>query len=132
MMKARIPVLLFALILVLATGASVAVAKDVTVLTGDLWADMDYDSKVAFIWGAGSVVDIEQELAEKYPQLKVENFSHKVLEGMADIPINDIIAKIDAYYKGNPGSEVMPVIAVVWDVMIKPNLSTGIAGQPIN
>jgi hypothetical protein len=117
---------------VTSTPARAAGAGDSEVLTGDLWVKMTNDSKVAFIWGAGQVVDIEQELMEKYPELKRDSFVTKVVEGMSDIPINDIIATIDAYYTDNPGSLHMPVMAVIWDTMIKPNIRTGIAGQPLN
>src|SRR4030042_4227631 len=52
------------------------------ILNGDLWQKMTHDTKVAFIWGFGHVVSIEQYLMEKYPELKRDSFVAKVVEGM--------------------------------------------------
>ena len=107
--------------------------KDVKVslLRGDLWQQMTADSKIAFIWGMGHVVDIEQALMERYPELKKDGFVMKVVEGMADMPMNDIVPEIDNFYKANPDKLDMSVAAVIWDIMIKPNIKTGIAGRPL-
>ena len=107
--------------------------KDVKVslLRGDLWQQMTADSKLAFIWGMGHVVDIEQALMERYPELKRDSFVMKVVEGMADMPMNDIVPEIDNFYKANPDKLNMSVAAVIWDIMIKPNIKTGIAGRPL-
>ena len=55
----------------------------------------------------------------------------KVVEGMADMPMNDIVPEIDNFYKANPDKLNMSVAAVIWDTMIKPNIKTGIAGRPL-
>lgn len=104
----------------------------VPVLTGDLWQKMTHDSKVAFIWGFGHVVTIENNLMDKYPELKRDSFVAKVVEGMADIPMNDVVARVDQYYSANPDKIKEPVTNVIWDTMIKPNIKTGIAGHPLN
>lgn len=103
----------------------------VPVLTGDLWQKMAHDSKVAFIWGFGTVVTIEQYLMDKYPELKRDSFVPKVVEGMADIPMNEVVARVDQYYSANPDQIKEPVTNVIWDTMIKPNVETGIAGRPL-
>jgi len=64
---------------------------------GDTWQKATQDEKVSFIWGICHVVSIEHELMVKFPELKVENFSAKVAEGMAGVPINDMVRKIDEY-----------------------------------
>ncbi len=38
-----------------------------------------------------------------YPQLKVDNFSAKAVEGMTGVKMNDIVRKVDEYYAANPG-----------------------------
>ena len=57
--------------------------KDVgmPILDGDLWEKMTPDSKVAFVWGMWHVVSIEHYLMGRYPDLKRDNFSAKVIEG---------------------------------------------------
>jgi hypothetical protein len=103
----------------------------VPILTGDLWQKMTHDSKVAFIWGFGHVVTIEQNLMDKFPELKRDSYVTKVVEGMADIPMNDVVARVDQYYSANPDQIMEPVTKVIWDTMIKPNIKTGIAGRPL-
>jgi hypothetical protein len=101
------------------------------VLKGDVWQKMTHDSKVAFIWGFGHVVSIEQHLMEKFPELKRDSFVAKVVEGMADIPMDNVIARVDDYYDANPNKIETPVTNVIWDLMIKSNIKTGIAGRPL-
>ncbi|MFZ2444851.1 MAG: hypothetical protein WAW37_00695 [Syntrophobacteraceae bacterium] len=100
-------------------------------LTGALWQKMTHDSKVAFIWGFGHVVTIEQHLMDKYPELKRDSFVPKVVEGMANIPMNEVVARVDKYYSANPALIDEPVTKAIWDTMIKPNIKTGIAGRPL-
>lgn len=101
------------------------------VLKGDLWQKMTHDEKVAFIWGFGHVVSIEQYLMEKHPELKRESFVAKVVEGMANTPMSEVVTRVDSYYAMNPGEIDKPVTSVLWDAMIRPNIKTGIAGRPL-
>lgn len=101
------------------------------VLKGDVWQKMTHDSKIAFVWGFGHVVSIEQNLMEKFPELKRDSFVTKVVEGMADIPMETVIAQVDGYYDANPSKIETPVTNVIWDLMIKPNIKTGIAGRSL-
>ena len=100
-------------------------------LTGNTWIIMSQDQKTAYIWGAGDIVDLEQEIMEIYPELKRESFGTKAVEGIGDVTINDIVSTVDAFYKDNPDQVNLSVIRVVWDTMIKPNIKTGIAGKPL-
>ena len=102
------------------------------VLKGDLWQKMDHDSKVAFIWGFGHVVSIEYYLMGKFPELKRDSFVAKVVEGMANTPMNEVVDRVDRYYVMHPDEIEKPVTSVLWDTMIKPNIKTGIAGRPLD
>jgi hypothetical protein len=99
---------------------------------------MDSNAKVAFIWGVAHVVLIENILMKEIPELRRENFSAKVVEARAArtaagarLTINQMIDSIDQYYKDHPDKLQTPVMPVIWDVMIKPYLKTGIAGRPL-
>ena len=110
--------------------------KYMPILRGDQWLKLDPNSKVAFIWGAAHVILIEAILMENFPELKVENFSRKVVEarvskGDRKMTINQIISTIDQYYKDNPGKLNTAVMRVIWDVGIKPYVKTNIAGRPL-
>jgi hypothetical protein len=50
---------------------------------------------------------------------------------MAGMKLNDIVLKVDEYYAANPTQLDTAVVRVMWDTVIKPNLKTGIAGQPL-
>ena len=107
-------------------------------LKGEQWLKLDPDSKVAFIWGAAHVILIENVLMEDIPELRRENFSAKVYEARTArvkagkaMKINDVIRAIDQHYKEHPDQLGTPVMAVIWNVGIKPYLKTGIAGRPL-
>jgi hypothetical protein len=79
------------------------------------------------------VISIEHYLMTKYPDLKRENFSAKVMEGCckAPMPVSDVVALIDKFYEANPDEIDKPVAAVIWTTMVKPNIKTGINGRPL-
>jgi hypothetical protein len=102
------------------------------VLKGDLWQKMPHDSKVAFIWGFGHVVSIENYLMGKFPELQRDSFVSKVVEGMANTPMNEVVDRVDRHYVMHPDQIEKPVTSVLWDTMIRPNIKTGIAGRPFD
>lgn len=110
-----------------------AVEREMPLLRGDLWIKMDQDSKVAFVWGAGHVVTIEEVIIQKHPELKRDSFVMKVIEATANSPMkmNDVVAEVDKFYMANPDKLDTPVMRVIWDQLIKPKIKTGIAGKPI-
>ena len=120
-----------------------AVAKEMEkampLLKGDVWQKADHNAKVAFVWGAAHVILIEKVLMEEIPELRRESFVTKVLEaretrikaGTAAMSINDVVNLIDQYYKAHPDQLQVPVMKVIWDVVVKPNIKTGIAGRPL-
>jgi hypothetical protein len=103
----------------------------IPLLKGTEWQRMTPDSKVAFIWGVGHVVSIENTLMNQMSELKRDSFVTKVGETLGGVPINTIVAKVDEYYKTYPDQLEVPVIRVIWDTMVKPNMKTGIAGRPL-
>ena len=113
--------------------------KYMPLLKGDQWLKLDPNAKVAFIWGAAHVILIEAILMEEIPELRRENFSAKVVEARrarkaagTAMTINQIISAIDQYYKDHPNQLELPVLRVIWEVGVKPNLKTGLGGRPIN
>ncbi len=111
-----------------------AVAREMPVLKGDQWLTMDDNAKVAFIWGAGHVVIIEEVIMEKHPDQKRDTFVTKVVEATSNSPMtmSQMAAMVDKFYQDNPDKTDTPVMMVIWDMMVKPNIKTGIAGKPLN
>ena len=100
-------------------------------LTGDVWQQAAPDDKIAFVWGVCHVVTLEKALMQKLPSLKVDNFSAKAAEGLAGLKINDIVKAVDDFYVANPSKLETPVVKVMWEKLIVPQLKTGITGYPL-
>jgi hypothetical protein len=105
---------------------------------GTHWQQAKSDTKVAFIWGAAHVILIENILMKEVPELQRENFSAKVAESRqtriksgSTMTINEVVQMIDQFYKDHPDQLEKPVMRVLWDIGIKPNLKTGFAGRPL-
>jgi len=131
MTKKVIGVTLLFLMMTVLSAATVSAAES-KMLRGDVWQSMSPDEKIAFLWGAGQVVLVENELMKQMPELKVENFSAKVSEAGSDnIILDDLVVRIDSFYDTYPEKNTMPVIHVIWDTSIKPNIKSGIGGQPL-
>jgi hypothetical protein len=112
--------------------------KYMPICKGEQWQKMVPDAKVAFIWGVAHVILIEGVLMEEIPELKVENFSAKIIEARrarvgagTAMTINQIISTIDQYYKDHPDHLGYPVLRVVWEGWIRPQLKTGVGGRPL-
>ncbi len=95
---------------------------------------MDAESKVAFVWGAGHIMTIEEVVMQKYPELQRDSFMMKVIEATTNSPMkmNEVVAEVDKYYQANSDKLDMPGMRVIWDQLIKPKIKTGIAGKTIN
>jgi hypothetical protein len=105
---------------------------------GVQWQKMDPNAKVAFMWGVAHVILIEAVLMEEVPELRVENFTAKFVEARrarvsagTTMTINQMISTIDQYYKDHLDKLEFPVLGVIWEGWIKPQLKTGIGGRPL-
>ena len=105
--------------------------KEMPVLTGEQWQSLRPDTKIAFIWGIGHVVTIEENVIQRHPELKKQGFVAKLAEGLQGVPMNAIIKDIDDYYQKYPDDRDLPVMRVIWSQIVKPKLKTGIAGRPL-
>jgi len=78
-----------------------AVEREMPVLKGDQWLTMDENSKVAFVWGAGHVVTIEEVIMEKYPDQQRDTFVTKIVEAASNSPMtmSQIVAMVELFKK---------------------------------
>jgi len=105
--------------------------SEVAVLKGDLWTTASRDSKVAFVWGVCSLIEVERIAMERIPEIKVRNISAVAAEGLKTISMNDIVRAVDDYYQANPGNLDVPVLRIIWDTMVVPRVKTGVADRPL-
>lgn len=106
--------------------------QEMPVLTGDQWQTLQPDTKIAFIWGIGHVVTIEENVITRHPELRRQGFVAKLAEGLRGVPMNTIIEVVDSYYQKNPDDLDLPVLRVIWSQLVRPKLKTGIADQPLS
>lgn len=99
--------------------------KEMPLLNGETWQAMTSGEKIAFIWGIGHVVTMEREVEEKRPELKKAGLASKMAEGLAGMPMTEIVSMIDKYYADNSGSLSDPVMKVLWDKIVKPRIKAG-------
>lgn len=105
--------------------------KEMPVLTGEMWQTLQSDAKVAFIWGVGHVVTIEEHVMQRHPELQRVGFEAKLAEGLRGVPMNSIIKEVDTYYQKYPEDLDLPVLRVIWSRIVKPKLKTGIGDRPL-
>lgn len=105
--------------------------EEMPVLIGSQWQTLQPDTKIAFIWGVGHVVTIEEHVVKRHPELQRQDFVAKLATGLRGIPMNTIIKQVDDYYRANPDNLDLPVMRVIWRQIVKPKLKTGIADTPL-
>jgi hypothetical protein len=105
--------------------------NEMPILRGEQWQTFQHDTKVAFIWGIGHVVTIEEHVKQRHPELQRKGFESKLAEGLKGVPMNSIIQTVDSYYQRNPDDLDLPVMRVIWAQIVKPKLKTGIADRPL-
>ncbi len=99
--------------------------KEMPLLNGETWQAMTSGEKVAFVWGIGHVVTMEREVEEKRPELKKAGLASKMAEGLAGMPMKEVVSMVDKYYTDNSGSLSDPVMKVIWDRIVKPRIKAG-------
>ncbi len=128
---------LVALLLGLAVGAPAGqkqeqrVVDDTRLLRGELWIRLDDNAKLAYLWGAANVVEVERQLMAEIPQLRVQNFSAKVAEANHGMTFNALKDVVDRYYREHPDRLRDSVLRVLWDETVVPRIETSIAGEPL-
>jgi hypothetical protein len=105
--------------------------EEMPVMTGQEWQLLHPDAKLAFVWGIGHVVTVEEHVVKRHPELQRNDFVAKLGEGLKGIPMRDIVQRVNDFYKANPDDINLPVMRVIWGEIVKPRLSSGIADKPL-
>src|SRR5919109_4413189 len=98
MQRLRIAVTFGVLLLVVGVarwGGLEAAESSSQLLTGELWQQMSADTKVAYIWGIGNLVEYERALMVT-PPAESKSFFPLLIKGLSGKPINDVVRQIDA------------------------------------
>ena len=104
--------------------------QEMPLLTGEMWQKMSPDSKIAFLWGIGHVVTIEENVIKKHPEQKRRGFVAKLAEGLGGQSMDSIIQILDGYYQEYPSDLELPVMRVLWAEVVLPRLKADTGGTP--
>ena len=92
-------------------------------LTGELWQQMSADTKVAYVWGIGNLVEFERALMVA-PPAESRSFFPLLIKGLSGKPINDVVRQMDAYYQTHSDQLQRPVVDAMFQAVVLPALKT--------
>lgn len=106
-----------ALALLLAVPA-LAADYDVPVVTGEHWTKSTVQERKAFLIGAATIIELEQEVqgATPPPTTTIDVWC----KGLSAYNFDEMLAAIDRWYAANPDKVARPVVEVMWYELAKP------------
>jgi len=99
------------------------------ILTGELWREMSTDTKVAFVWGIGNLVEFERSQTGAQQPAGSKSFIPFLVKGLADKSINDVVRQVDAWYEAHPDQVKRPVVDALFRAVVLPTLKTEKGGK---
>jgi hypothetical protein len=97
---------------------SLAAANEVPVVTGEHWTKSTPQERKAFLIGAATIIELEQEVQGDNPPKKTT--IEVWCKGLSAYNFDEMVAAIDAWYAANPDKATRPVVEVMWYELAKP------------
>jgi hypothetical protein len=99
-------------------------ATEAQLLTGNMWQTLSRDNKIAYIWGIGNLVELERtNLESQQPQPPADNrksFIPYLAYGLSGTPTEQVIDRVDAYYKAHADQRNQPVLNAIFQAILMP------------
>jgi hypothetical protein len=95
---------------------------ELPMVTGQNWKDTDRDAKLAFLLGIATMVKVEQNLIGDPPPPGTVSFAPAIAKGVGDMSLTEIMNRIDTFFADNPESMDKPVVEVIWEDIVIPQL----------
>lgn len=112
--------LLLGLILVLGM-ALPALAEDyqIPVVTGQQWVHSSIGERKAFLLGAATIIELDQEVQGAKPasNSSIDTWA----KGLSHFTFDQMTAELDKWYAAHPDQLSRPVVDVMWHELAKPN-----------
>ena len=105
------------------TMPAVAVGPAVPDLTGNHWQHSAKNEKLAFLYGASSIVVIDQLIAQRQG-VEPSRFVAAWMKAFGDSSLTQVQERLDAWYAGHPEQVDRGVFDVLWHEFMAP------AGEP--
>jgi hypothetical protein len=105
-------------------------AKELTPVTGRQWTTATEQEKKAFLYGLGTMIQLEHELARQQnapadrPSL-VPTF----IRGLERTNLVGVLRFVDDFFARNPARLDRPVVDVIWRDLVLPEVQQAQAGQ---
>lgn len=101
--------------------AAPALAQDdrMPVVTGEHWMKSSPQEREAFLLGAATIIELDQEVQGANPAKNstIDAWAH----GLSAFTFDQMAAAIDKWYAAHPDQLKRPVVAVMWYELAKPN-----------
>lgn len=97
---------------------------DLVIVTGVHWTTASKDEKVAYLFGIGNMLEVEQAMQGKNPSKLIRNNSivPVLIEGLSGISITKLREMLDQWYEKNPGQLKRSVIEILYHDFALPNV----------
>ena len=97
---------------------------DLVIVTGVHWTTASRDEKVAYLFGIGNMLEIEQAMQGKNPAKLIRDHSlvPVLIKGLSGLSTNKLREKLDQWYKKRPGQLKRSVIEVLYTEFALPNI----------
>lgn len=101
--------------------AAPALAADyeIPVVTGEHWTKSTPQERKAFLLGAATIIELDQEVQGAHP---AKNSTIDAwAKGLSPFTFDQMAAAIDTWYAAHPDQVSRPVVAVMWYELAKPH-----------
>ena len=96
---------------------ALAVEYEVPVVTGEHWMKSTPQERKAFLVGAATIIELEQEVQGDTPPKKTT--IDVWCKGLSPYSFDQMVTAIDQWYAANPDKVTRPVVEVMWYELAK-------------
>lgn len=99
-------------------------ADDAPIVSGKLWGESSTVEKKSYLLGAGNFISLEYEYQSraKTPPTPKQSSVPDFFLHTDHVTLDGAIQAVDDWYKNNPDKMATPVLTVLWDTLVEPNL----------
>ena len=95
--------------------------KDLVMVTGEHWTKASRDEKLAYLMGAGNVIEVEQALQRGRQVPDNESQVPVMVRGLKGLTLTGVMEALDRWYAANPDRRDRPVLETIYFEVAVPN-----------
>jgi hypothetical protein len=96
-------------------------AREVPIITGEHWTKSSMQERKAFLIGAATIMELEQEVQGTPPPPPDKSLIDVWCRGLSHFTFDEMVKAIDDWYAGHPDKLSRPVVEVMWYELAEPN-----------